>query len=203
MNLTLEAIFPAEGLGIVRRDQKLRLVRPPYVMSESSEIPEKALEDAIIKYGFFSSGEQFANWTATIDFLRQQLVDTRHAAGLNIPESMTATDLVEYAPIEVLVDFLNRIEVEIIPQRLFDLADDILVAILANEAIVQDLSVTRRVTKLLQECKRLRRQVDLALTDLSDCDLRFHSLVSHGELQRGNRLAEQVRSRGCVFSLAA
>ena len=52
MTLKLEAISPAEGIGIIRSGQTIRLVRPPYVLHDAPVLPEDSVQDAILRHGF-------------------------------------------------------------------------------------------------------------------------------------------------------
>ena len=132
MMLKLEALSPAEGIGIVRFGEGLRLVRPPYTHADSPLLREESLLDAILRYGYFASHEEFSNWAALVDFLNQKAVESRRALGKEIPDSIAAREILEMAPVDVLNRFLNRVENELIPHRSFDHAEAFLLALLTS-----------------------------------------------------------------------
>lgn len=203
MKLRLEALSPPDGIGIIRAGQTLRLVRPPYSLAESPVLAEDSLQDAILKHGFFASQREFEDWHGAIDFLKRQVVESRRVVGREIPESISNNDILDVAPVEVLNDFLDRVERELIPQRLFDHAENFVLAVLASTACTHYPDVFSRAVKLLQCNKEARNQAETAVSELATRDIRFPSLERHGELAWSTRLAEQIKQRGCIISLAS
>jgi hypothetical protein len=200
MKLKLEALSPAEGIGILRAGQTLRLVRPPYSLHESPVLAEKSLRDAILMYGYFASQEQFSSWEEVIDFLNRQAVESRRALGKEIPESIAGADILEVAPVEVLSAFLDRVERELIPRRVFDHAENFLLALLASSALTRHPAVGSRAAKLLQHTKEARECAEAAVSKLASRDVRFESLERHRMLEVCAELAEIIRARGSVFA---
>jgi hypothetical protein len=200
MSVKLEALSPLDGIGIIRHGKILRLIRPPYTLHESPILPEESVQEAILKHGFLSSAEQFPSWEDAIDFLNQQAVQSRRALGEEIPDSIAGSDILEVAPLGVLNDFLDRVETTLIPQRLFDQADDFLVTLLANGAMTRHPDVGARAAMLLQRSREARGHAEVALSALADRDVRFRSLERHHELETSARVAKVIRERGCVFA---
>lgn len=199
MKLKLEALSPAEGIGIVRKGQTLRLIRPPYVSHDAPVLTEESLQNAILRHGFSASQEQFVSWEDVITFLNQQVVAVRRSLGKEIPDSIPGSDILDVAPLEVLSSFLDRVETDLIPQRLFDHAENFLLALLASSAQTRYPGVGSRAAKLLQRNKDARKQVEAWISEQANRDVRFPSLEKHGELELSARLAELIRTRGCVF----
>ena len=203
MMLRLEALSPAEGIGIIRVDHTLRLIRPPYLSQDTPVLAENALEDAILRHGFSASTEQFGSWEDVITFLNQQAVDVRRSMGQTIPESINGKDILDVAPLDRLNSFLDRIEQEIIPQRLFDQADEFLLSLLASSASTRHPETGSRAVRLLQRNTNARKQSEARVSELANRDIRFPSLERHGELEESVRLAELIRERGCIFAPAS
>ena len=105
MKLFLEAISPAEGIGIIRSGRKFRLVRPPYELHDMPVLPKESVQDAILRYGYSSSQEQFKNWEDAISFLNQQAVIVRRSLGKDIPDTIPGKDILDVAPPKSYVDF--------------------------------------------------------------------------------------------------
>ena len=176
MTFKLEALSPAEGIGIVRAGQDLWLVRPPYSLRDSPVLNPEALKDAIFKYGYFASAEQFPAWQDVIDFLNRQAAQFRKDLGKEIPESIAGSDILEVAPPEVLTSFLDRVEAELIPQRAFDHADNFLLALLGSSVLSRYPAIGNRAARLLQRSKQARANAESAVTAPSRRDVRFESL---------------------------
>jgi hypothetical protein len=200
MKLKLEALSPAEGIGIIRSGQTLRLVRPPYALQDAPRLSEESLEDAIVRHGFSGSSEQFRSWEDAISFLNQQAVAARRLLGKEIPDAIPGPDILNVAPPEVLCDFLDRVESEIIPQRLFDHAEDFLLAVLLNKPWTSQPEICQRAAELLQRNNEARKKADAGISELANRDIRFPSLErKQAEFERSIRLAELIRERRCVF----
>jgi hypothetical protein len=203
MKLKLEALSPAEGIGIIRTGQTLRLIRPPYLSHDAPVLAEESLQDAILHHGFSASGEQFASWEDAITFLNQQAVAVRRSLGKEIPDSIPGRDILDVAPPEVLSSFLDRVEGEMIPQRLFEHAEEFLLALLESSARTRHPDVGNRAVTLLQRNKDARKQSEAGISELANRDVRFPSLEKHGEREWSDRMAELIRGRGSVFAPAS
>jgi hypothetical protein len=200
MNLKLEAHSPVDGFGIVRVGSKLRLIRPPYSSASTPVLPEEALQDAVIRHGFFASAIEFANWRELIDYLNGQLVTARRSLGAGLPDSVDGTSILEVAPREILEQFLDRVEKDIIPQRLFDHAEEFLLKLLGSSAGASSPEIRNRAVRLLQLNKSKRTQFEIGEGELTKRDVRFAGLEKSGELERSLEWAKTIRERGCVFA---
>jgi hypothetical protein len=200
MKLKLEAISPAEGTGIVRVGQMLRLLRPPYQQHGCPVLPEDALRDAILTHGFSPAEMEFEGWGEVISYLDRGAIESRRAAARAVPDSFEASELLELAPIEVLEGFLERTEKTLIPQRLFEHAENFLLKLLASKAPDRHPGIRSRAAKLLQRNKEARERTLTAIYGLAARDARFSSLEKHGQLDSTRRLADQVRERQSVLT---
>src|SRR5262245_29859284 len=99
MKLKLEGFSPAEGIGIVRKGQILRLIRPPYVLQDSPVLSEESLQDAILRHGFSVSQKEFDNWEDAIGFLNEHVTAIRRSLGKEIPDSISGRDIIDVAPV--------------------------------------------------------------------------------------------------------
>lgn len=204
MTLIVEAMSPAEGIGIIRCGQSLRFVRPPYTLAGSHVLAEDSLQDAILKHGFSSSDKQFQTWEEVIAFLNEAAAAFRRALGKEIPEEIPGQDIIDIAPPEVLNAFLDRIEKDLIPQRLFDHAEGLLLALLKSKAWTRQPEIVNRAAELLQRNGESRKKAAEGLSELVSRDIRFQGLENKpGELERSNKMGEQIRERGSIFALAS
>lgn len=203
MTLRLEAFSPTEGIGIVRAGQTLRLIRPPYLLHDAPVLPEESLQDAILRHDFSASGEEFRGWEEAIAFLNKQVISVRRLLGKEIPQSIQGSDILDSAPPDVLSGFLDRVEEQLIPQRLFDHAENFLLALLASSVLTRHPEFGTRAARLLQVNKAARDQAEARESELACRDLRFPSLERRGEVEWGVKQAEMIRARGCVFAFAS
>jgi hypothetical protein len=171
------------------------------VLHGAPVLPEDSVQDAILRHGFSAAQEQFDNWKDAIVFLNQQAVAARRSLGKEIPDAISGKDILNVAPSEVLSSFLDRVEREIIPQRLFDNAEDFLLAFLASRALGHQPELGARAAALLQRNKEARKKSEAGISELANRDIRFPSLEQkQGDFALSVRLTKLIRERGCVFA---
>ncbi len=205
MKLKLEALSPAEGIGIVRQsDGTLRLIRPPYRSSDTPSLPEAALQETIIYHGFSAASKVFDDWRDVIQFLNQVVADTRHLVGVEIPEAIEATDVLALAPCDVISSYLGRVEQELIPHKLFDRAELILSTLLRIALSRNELKVAARAADLLELNRTSRKERQAGMAELARLDARFAHLSGQraGQAAEADRIAEAMRNRGSVLAFA-
>jgi hypothetical protein len=200
MGLKLEALSAIDGTGIVRNGYTLRLLRPPYTHGSSPLLPEESIQDAILRHGFSASQQEFESWESAIDFLNEMAVEARRSIGAEIPDSVSGAEIVEVAPEEVLVAFLQRVEAQLIPQGLFEHAENFLLTFLNSGAATRYSGLTSKAAGLLQRCKDAQRRGESKAAGFTMSDPRYQSLKRHGEVERSYRLAEEIRKRGSVLA---
>jgi hypothetical protein len=116
-------------------------------------VSESTLEKAIQAHGFAITSESFNDWGALIAFLQQRLVETRKAQGQTMPSSDAIRTLVQYAPENVLQSYLDRIQTELIPNREWKAALDLLTTLLRLDKIKKSPELFGRTVNLLEQCQ--------------------------------------------------
>ena len=203
MNLVLEALSATDGTGIIRDGQILRLLRPPYRLHDSPVLPQGSIRDAILRHGFSAAREQFAAWEEAIDFLNRQATESRRVLGKEIPDFIAGVDIVDVAPEEVLAAFLQRVETELIPRKMFDHAENFLIALIASNVLTRFPALGSKAAKLLQRNKEARALANADVCELARRDLRFASLERHGGFAKSVQLAEDIQRRHSIFAAAS
>jgi hypothetical protein len=200
MSLRLKALSAIDGTGIVWIGQKLRLLRPPYTLNNSPILPEESIHEAILRHGFTAADQEFTTWEEAINFLNQQVVEARHELGKDIPESIPGVDIIDVAPEEVLCEFMERVEGDLIPRGKYDHAENILFAVLTSKASASYPRLGARAVDLLRRNRAARERAQAAVSELSKRDLRFKSLERHGQLNKSKKRSEDITRWGCIFA---
>jgi hypothetical protein len=200
MSLRLKALCAAEGTGIVWLGGRLRLLRPPYTLTNSPILPEESIEEAILRHGFTAADQEFATWNEVINFLNQQVVEARHELGDNIPESIPGADIMDVAPEEVLRDFMDRVERDLIPRAKYAHAENILFALLTSKASTRYPILGEKAVDLLRRNRAACARANTGLSELAKRDVRFKSLEKHGQLKKSEKRAEEITRWGCIFA---
>lgn len=87
--LKLLAVAPEDGWAFVRvQDTTCCLVRPPYAKSNVLLADDAAVKTALSKHGFVSPVDDrtFVDWATLIAFLNRQVLQSRAATALPLPE---------------------------------------------------------------------------------------------------------------------
>lgn len=142
-----------DGWAFVKRGEEVLLVRPPYRQWSISVVPESTVEKAVHAHGFTLMKEKFADWSSLVAYLQKQLVETRKAQGQAVPESESVQRLVHYAPRHILVSYLDRIQLDLLPNREWNAALDLLTTLIDLEAIKKDPNLFDRTVDLLKRCR--------------------------------------------------
>lgn len=200
MTVRLEALSEIDGTGIVRSGEVLRLLRPPYTLQDSPVLSEESLHEAISRFGFSPSGEQFPSWEQAIEFLNLKTAESRRALGVELPESIDGASVIESASEDILENFLLRVDRDLIPQRLFDHAENFLLAFLASSALTSYPALAKKAVELLQRSRAQRQQTETASSELACRDQRFPGLEKHGQLKKSAHMAEIIEKRHSVFA---
>jgi hypothetical protein len=149
----LLALAPEDGWAFVRRGEDLLLVKPPYSQWTLSRAEDMDLERALGLHGFQAEDQSFTDWGALIAHLRTEIVAAHEARGQMEPSSEDLKELVHFAPHYILAQYLDRIEKELIPNREWEPALDLLTLLLGVEEIKRDASLHERTVSLLESCR--------------------------------------------------
>jgi hypothetical protein len=203
MNIRLEAFSPTDGTGIVRVTNLLRLLRPPYRQQDCPVLPEKALQEAITRFGYSEGKAEFSSWAEAIAFLNEQTRASRSALGKEVPNEIDGARVIAVASADTLSALLDRVENVLIPGRMLEHAEKFLITFLASDALTKYPAQASRAAKLLQHTNKICEQTEADQSELASRDLRFTSLEKkEDELKKSNHLARVIERRGSFFVAA-
>jgi hypothetical protein len=152
--LELVAISREDGWAYVRTDTGIRLVRPPYAQWSTTPVSEAAVEPAILNHGFTSVQRQFSQWKEVIEYLNGEICAARDATGQQLPENGLGEQMLAFAPDDILMGFLERVDRELLPNGEWRSAEKILMAMLKLERIRQNMELGERTVVLLERAQR-------------------------------------------------
>ena len=164
--LELLAIASEDGWAFVRTEGDIVLARPPYSASNSSSVSEASVEKAVVHHGFSASEREFPNWRELIEFLNQQVRETRDARGEEIQREGLGAQMMEFASRDILENFLSRVETELLPSASWEPAERLLIDMLQLPQIQQNKQLLSRATNLLKLTVKARRKSQTRREDL-------------------------------------
>lgn len=172
--IDLLATAPDDGWAFVRHNGKIQLVRPPYQRWSLVDVDESVVEKAVKDHGFTAEKEGmiFSGWDQLIAHLKQQVVATRKEQGHRVPQAATIRGLIHKAPRRVLAQYLEKVESELLPNKEWPAALDLLSEMLIVDAVKQDEDLYKKTIELLRSTQRR----------LSDERMKKHELVDEEAL---------------------
>lgn len=154
MKLKLVASMPEDGYALVRDGESNFLLRPPYDLPSRVPILANDVSEAILKHGFIAEDVDFASYCDLIEHCEAQIERSRAESGIPLPQKAPLFQALELAPPEIIRDFLRRTEMELIPKRKWDHAEDILLNILAARKETEFLRGAQSVWEILRIAKQ-------------------------------------------------
>ncbi len=152
MKMRVIAIDPYDGWAFTVRKKKIFLLRPPYTPSDLSEVSENVVANAVGKYGFEECDITFDSTDEVIRFLKDQLVTSRKALGIDVPSSEQLRELLQYFDDNVLLEYLRRAQDELILEGNLKAAESIASDMLTLERVKTNPEIQRMATEILEKC---------------------------------------------------
>ena len=101
-----------------------------------------------------------------IEFLNQQVRETRDARGEEIQREGLGAQMMEFASRDILENFLSRVETELLPSASWEPAERLLIDMLQLPQIQQNKQLLSRATNLLKLTVKARRKSQTHREDL-------------------------------------
>ncbi|MBF0550362.1 MAG: hypothetical protein HQK60_07495 [Deltaproteobacteria bacterium] len=201
MNINLLAYFDLDGSAIVKIDSDLLLARPPFEKRHIIKINETMLDKAVLRFGFFSTEKMFSDWETLIQFLNAQVAEAHKARGVDLSKVDVSQDIIDLAPPEILDQYLDRIESELIPARRFDHAESVLMAMIkSNNPDLSSKPRRLRVTHLMQALSEARKSDPVKALQSMANESRFPNLTKHGGLLRARDIGKRIRKQQSILA---
>jgi hypothetical protein len=160
MKIKMIAIAPYDGWAFIVKDERLYLVRPPYQSHDLIESSEKDLAAAISKYQFQESNSVFKTLTEAINFLKDKYVESMEKSGFKLPKQEELKSLLEYATDDILLEYLDMAEKELIPNRNLDAAESLALELMQLEKVKANGAMFNRAVKIIKKCQEERNRLN-------------------------------------------
>jgi len=159
MKIKLIAAAPYDGWAFIIKNERLYLLRPPYQAEDLIESSEKDLAVAISKYHFQECHRSFDNFEEIINFLEETYTKAMEKLGISLPDTETLKSLLEYASEDILQDFLDKAEKELMPIRNLDAAESIALELLQLENVKGNQTLYKRTVDIIKKCQIERKKL--------------------------------------------
>ncbi len=164
MKIKIIAIAPNDGWGFVEKEEKLFLLRPPYISSDQIEVSIKDLSKAIHSYGFEECAISLNSINEVVKFLKETYIESKEKQGISLPSSEQLRELLKYATDEVLLEYLKRAKRELIPEGKLDAAESIASELKKLETVRKNPKMLEMIIETLEECNKERKRMEEGFT---------------------------------------
>jgi len=152
----LLAIIPEDGWAMVREEETIFFVRPPFRSSERVPVPEATLADAVALHGYearMDAPEE--SWAGAVERIRQIMANVHENRTLPSDAEMLSR-MLRSGPPSVLTGLLDRIENAWLATGDLRAADRALRALLAEDRVKTDNVLLDRALALRLRLDDLR-----------------------------------------------
>ena len=202
MGIEVIAIAPNDGWAFIKKeDSRIFLLRPPYTSSDQIEASEKDLENAIHLHGFEECAHSFSNIKEVIRFLKDKYVEAMKNLGVELPSLDDLKELLKYASDDILLEFLEKAERDLIPRGKLDVAISIALDIMKLEKARANPKICSMAVAILEECNQKKREKEELSETLMEENQRktwgerFPNAVDKYSEEYINHCKESVRTR--------
>jgi len=147
MKIEIIAVAPNDGWAFFKKKKKNFLIRPPHFISSSIEVSDKIVQNSIDLFGFEECSKIFKNENELVIYLKQEYVKFKKKNDIETPSSEEIRLLLNYAPDDVLENFLKKAE-ELILRQKYEIAESIASDILKLENIENKPLISERAKRI-------------------------------------------------------
>jgi hypothetical protein len=152
----LLAIIPEDGWAMVREDETIFFVRPPFRRSERVPVPEATLADAISLHGYEAQPDApEESWASAVERIRAIMARVHEHRSLP-PDGEILARMLRSGPPSVLTGLLDRIENDWFARGDLRAAEHALKTLLAEDRVTSSKALRDRALALRQRLDDLR-----------------------------------------------
>jgi hypothetical protein len=201
--IKVAALATEDGWAIIRENQDLFLLRPPYTVSSKIQCTEKELEEAVVKHGFRSVDYSFSNYSQLIRFIKDEYIKANKKSDKTVPTLEELKELLGYASEDVLIRLLDRAETELIPGGKIEAAESLALDLMKLDKIIGNKKLLDRVIDIIYKCAEHRKKRKAWETKLKKRRLKniFINIWEKYPVEQIMEKIETTHNRGVVFSL--
>jgi len=167
MKIKIIAAAPDDGWGFVSEDEKIFLLRPPYTSSDKIEVSMKVVESAIHIRGFEEYDTTLDTINEVVRSLKEMYIESKRKQGIDPPSSEKLKEFLKYATDDMLLEYLNRANDELIPEGKLDAAEAVASDLLELENVRNNTVMLSMGLDILKKCKEGREGLEKLVFDAS------------------------------------
>ncbi len=167
MKFKIIAAAPDDGWGFVLEEEKIFILRPPYTSSDKMEVSMKVVENAIHIRGFEEYDITLDTINEVVRSLKEMYIESKRKQGIDPPSSEKLKEFLKYATDDVLLEYLNRANDELIPGGKLDAAEAVASDLLDLENVRNNTVMLNMGLDILKKCRQEREGLEKLVFDAS------------------------------------
>lgn len=168
MKVKVIVIAPNDGWAFIAKEEKIFLLRPPYISSNQIEVSKKTVENAIHLHGFEECDFTFSGMNELVRFLKEEYIKSKENQGINLPSSKQLKELLKYATDDVLLEYLSRAQRELIPEGKLDAAESIAVELMKLDRVRGNPEMLEQAIYILEKYRQEAERREKLTTEISN-----------------------------------
>lgn len=148
MVIKIIAIAQKDGWAFISKDGKIFLVKPPYDMDDKIEVPIDVVAEGINSYEFEEFSASFEKEDDLIQFVKDVYINSKEKNLIPSPSLDQLVELLDYSTDEILLNFLRRIENEMVNNGKYLEANNMINMLLKIKCIEQRAGVYQEILRL-------------------------------------------------------
>lgn len=158
MKIKIIAMATEDGWGIIKKDEKIFILRPPYENTDLIEISTKEFEKAICIYGYEECDIPLGSLNEVITLLKTEFVEAMKKIGVGRMPSSQLRELLKFATEDILKEYLDRCQTDLIPSGKLDAAESIAFELKKLEKVIKNPELTTMAFNVLEKCSQKRKE---------------------------------------------
>lgn len=159
MKTKILAIAVNDGWAYIKIKDQILLIKPPYAPAFTEKVTKEDVERAILLSGFEKVKVNFESLEDAIQYIKDEFVSYKKVNDIKIPSNSEIKEVLQYAPKNIIENFLDRVETQLISEHKFQFASRILNDILELPITMSDKELKSRAEKISQKCIKKRAEL--------------------------------------------
>lgn len=204
MKIKLIAIAQEDGWGIIKKEGQIFILRPPYKSTDMFEVSTNEVEKSICLYGFEECDIPLGSLNEVVTFLKGKFVEAMKKIGVGKMPSNQLREILKYANEDILKEFLNRAQKDLIPSGKLDAAESIAFELIKLEKVIKNPELSKMAVNVLEKCNQIKKDrqsmaIMINTNEKESWSTKYSRLFNKHPFDVVNNIAQNISSRGRIL----
>lgn len=160
MTIEILAYAKNDGWAFFLEENKLFLIRPPYIDTNLIKVQYNDLEKAVNMLGFERCNIKHGSISEVVKFLKKSYIDSMKSKKLLLSSSGELRKLLNYANENILAKYFEKIENELMSKGEFNVALTMAIDLMKLEKVRENNTLLDSAIKIIQECEYRKKELE-------------------------------------------